>query len=474
MRYISTRGQAPALGFDEVLLAGLARDGGLYLPERWPRLEVERLRALRGRPYAQVAAEVMRPFVAGSVIEARFEELVAEAYAPFEHPAVAPLKQLDANDWLLELFHGPTLAFKDVAMQFLGRLFEGVLAARDARITILGATSGDTGAAAVEAFAGRDRVDLFILHPENRVSEVQRRQMTTVQAANVHNLAIQGTFDDCQDLVKACFNDHGLRDALQLSAINSINWARVLAQSVYYVPAALSLGAPERRVSFAVPTGNFGNVFAGHAARAMGLPLERLVVGSNSNDILARFFDSGEMAIAAVQPTLSPSMDIQVSSNFERLLFELLDQEGAAVARTLTAFRQEGRFRLTPEVHARLQEGFAGLRLDDAGTLAQIARCHAACGEVIDPHTAVGLAAARAQRGDGGRGDPAVPLVTLATAHPAKFPDAVEQAIGRRPELPLRLADLHQRPERFQVMQAEEGALKDFLRVHARVLKEAA
>lgn len=469
MRYISTRGQAPALAFDDVLLAGLARDGGLYLPETWPSLEPERLKSFRGRPYAKVAAEVMRPFVAGSVIEARFEELVREAYAGFEHPAVAPLRQLDANDWLLELFHGPTLAFKDVAMQFLGRLFDAVLEARDARITILGATSGDTGAAAVEAFAGRSRIDLFILHPENRVSEVQRRQMTTVQAENVHNLAIQGTFDDCQDLVKACFNDHAFRDALQLSAINSINWARVMAQIVYYVTAALSLGAPERAVSFAVPTGNFGNVFAGHAARAMGLPIDRLVVGSNSNDILARFFERGEMAIGPVQPTLSPSMDIQVSSNFERLLFELLGKDGAEVARVLTDFRKEGRFTIAPELHRRVLEGFEGFRLDDAGTLQEIARCHAACGEVIDPHTAVGLAAARARRGD-----PAVPMVTLATAHPAKFPDAVEQAIGLRPQLPPRLADLLERPERLQVMAADEEGLKAYLRAHARVALEAA
>lgn len=469
MRYISTRGQAPALGFDEVLLAGLARDGGLYLPESWPRLEAGALRGLLGRPYPELAAEVMRPFVAGSVIESRFDSLVAEAYAAFDHPAVVPLKQLDSNDWLLELFHGPTLAFKDVAMQFLGRLFDAVLEARDERITILGATSGDTGAAAVEAFAGRARVDLFILHPENRVSEVQRRQMTTVEADNVHNLAVRGTFDDCQDLVKACFNDHAFRDRLHLSAINSINWARVMAQIVYYVSAALSLGAPERKVSFAVPTGNFGNVFAAHAARAMGLPIERLVVASNSNDILTRFFERGEMAIETVQPTLSPSMDIQVSSNFERLLYELLEGEGAAVAETLSNFRTEGRFALPPQVHARVRESFEGFRLDDVGTLAEIKRCHGACGEVIDPHTAVGLAAARAHRGD-----PAVPMVTLATAHPAKFPDAVERAIGLRPALPPRLADLHERPERFMVIPAEERGLKRFLRDHARVLGEAA
>ena len=469
MRYISTRGQAPALGFDEVLLAGLARDGGLYLPESWPKLEASKLRSLLGRPYAEVAAELMRPFVAGSVIEARFDEVVDEAYAAFDHPAVVPLKQLDTSDWLLELFHGPTLAFKDVAMQFLGRVFDAVLEARDERVTILGATSGDTGAAAVEAFAGRSRVDLFILHPENRVSEVQRRQMTTVGADNVHNLAVRGTFDDCQDLVKACFNDHSFRDRLQLSAINSINWARVMAQIVYYVSAAISLGAPERRVSFSVPTGNFGNVFAAHGARAMGLPIEQLIVASNSNDILARFFERGEMAIETVQPTLSPSMDIQVSSNFERLLFELLEGDGAAVAETLTTFRSEGRFEVPPEVHARVRERFDGFRLDDLGTLAEISRCHGACGEVIDPHTAVGLAAARARRGD-----PAIPMVTLATAHPAKFPDAVERAIGRRPDLPPRLADLHQRPERFMVMPADEAGLKDFMRDHARVLTEAA
>lgn len=464
MRYISTRGQAPALGFDEVLLTGLARDGGLYLPAQWPRLEPETLRALAGRPYAEIAAAVMRPFVAGSAIEGRFDALVDEAYAGFDHAAVVPLRQLDANDWLLELFHGPTLAFKDVAMQFLGRVFDALLEERDERVTILGATSGDTGAAAVEAFAGRARVDLFILHPEGRVSEVQRRQMTTVQADNVHNLAIRGTFDDCQDLVKACFNDHGFRDGLRLSAINSINWARVMAQIVYYVSAALSLGAPERRVAFSVPTGNFGNVFAAHAARTMGLGIERLVVASNSNDILTRFFERGEMAIEGVTPTLSPSMDIQVSSNFERLLFELLDGEGVAVAETLATFRREGRFSVPQGALARVRAGFDGFRLDDAGTLAEIARCRGASGEVVDPHSAVGLAAARACRGD-----PAVPMVTLATAHPAKFPDAVERAVGFRPALPPRLADLHERPERMTVVPADEAQLKSFVAARARL-----
>ncbi|WP_366555447.1 threonine synthase [Aquibaculum sediminis] len=469
MRYISTRGQAPALGFDEVLLAGLARDGGLYLPESWPALTPDRLRSLAGLSYPQLAAEVMRPFVAGSAVEDRFDQLVAEAYAGFEHSAVTPLRQLDANEWLLELFHGPTLAFKDVAMQFLGRIFDAVLEARDERVTILGATSGDTGAAAVEAFAGRSRVDLFMLHPEGRVSEVQRRQMTTVQADNVHNLAVRGTFDDCQDLVKACFNDHGFRDGLHLSAVNSINWARVMAQIVYYVASAVALGAPERRVAFAVPTGNFGNVFAGHAARCMGLPMERLVVASNSNDILARFFERGEMAIETVVPTLSPSMDIQVSSNFERLLFELLDGQGAAVAETLTTFRREGRFALPDSVMEQVRAGFDGYRLDDAGTVAEIARCYAACGAVLDPHSAVGLAAARERRGD-----PAVPMITLATAHPAKFPDAVERAIGQRPALPPRLADLHERPECLTVVPADEAQLKAFIGARARVQTEAA
>lgn len=418
MRYVSTRGRAPVLTFDDVLLAGLARDGGLYLPESWPQLSAVDLRALAGLPYADLAARVMRPFVAGSAVEERFETLVAEAYASFTHAAVTPLKQLDADQWLLELFHGPTLAFKDVALQLLGRLFDAVLTARGERVTVVGATSGDTGSAAIEACRDRERIDIFILHPKGRTSEVQRRQMTTVPSANVHNIAIDGTFDDCQGLVKALFADEGFRDEVGLAAVNSINWARVMAQIVYYIAAAVALGAPDRRLAFTVPTGNFGNVFAGYAARRMGLPVEHFVVASNRNDILTRFFASGAMEAGEVFPTLSPSMDIQVSSNFERLLFDLYDGDGAEVTRLLDRFRQSGRFEIDPARWRRAQELFEGFRLDDEGTLAEMARCRQASGELIDPHTAVATAAARAARRA-----PGVAMVTLSTAHPAKFPE---------------------------------------------------
>jgi len=469
MRYVSTRGSAPALAFDDVLLTGLARDGGLYVPEAWPHWSEAELAALAGRPYAEIATAVMRPFVAGSAVEAQLPELAAETYRGFGHAAVAPLVQLERDLWLLELFHGPTLAFKDVAMQFLGRLFDAVLSARGERVTIVGATSGDTGSAAIEACRGRERVDVFILHPRGRTSEVQRRQMTTVLADNVHNLAVEGTFDDCQDLVKALFNDHAFRDRLHLSAVNSINWARVLAQIVYYFTAAVALGAPGRPVSFVVPTGNFGNVLAGYAARRMGLPIERLVVASNRNDILARFFDSGTMAMGTVEPSLSPSMDIQVSSNFERFLFELLDRDGPAVDRMLRDFRASGRFSLPQGLHARAGESFTGFRLDDEGTLAEMRHWQETCGMQVDPHTAVGLAAARATGTA-----PGVPLVTLATAHPAKFPDAVERATGLRPALPPRMADLYERPERFEVIANDAEALKAVVADRARVLEAAA
>ena len=442
MRYISTRGQAPALSFDEVLLTGLARDGGLYVPESWPQFSEAELKRMARLSYPDLAVAVMRPFMAGSAAEERLPELVARAYAGFAHRAVTPLKQLDANLWLLELFHGPTLAFKDVALQLLGQLFEVVLDARDAKVTIVGATSGDTGSAAIEAVRDKDRAAIYMLHPKGRVSEVQRRQMTTVEADNVHNLAVAGSFDDCQDLVKAMFNDHAFRDRHNLSAVNSINWARIMAQIVYYFAAGLALGAPGRPVSFAVPTGNFGNVYAGYAAKAMGLPVERLVVASNKNDILARFLESGDMAMEGVEPSYSPSMDIQVSSNFERLLFDLMGRDGAALGEVMTRFRAEGHFSVSPETLERVRETFSGYRLDDAGTLAVIGAEHEASGELLDPHTAIGVSAARVAL-------PRLesPVVALATAHPAKFPDAVEKASGIRPALPERLADLYERPE---------------------------
>ena len=444
MRYVSTRGEAPVLQFDEVLLAGLARDGGLYVPETWPRFEAADIRALSGLSYGEIALRVVRPFVGGTIPDRALEAMIAEAYAGFGHAAVAPLKQLDRNTWLMELFHGPTLAFKDYALQLVGRLFDHVLEARGKRVTIVGATSGDTGSAAIEACRDRSRIEIFILHPEGRVSEVQRRQMTTVEAANVHNIALEGSFDDCQDLVKAMFNDAAFRDEMALSAVNSINWARILGQIVYYFAAAVALGAPDREVAFAVPTGNFGNVYAGYAARQMGLPIARLVVGSNRNDILARFLATGAMEVGGVEPSLSPSMDIQVSSNFERLLFDVLGRDGRAVAATMTGFRETGRFAVTGEQLSGITALFAGARLDDEETLTEVARLNRETGELIDPHSAVGIAAARTARGD-----PAVPMVALATAHPAKFPDAVERATGQRPALPPRLSDLYDREERM-------------------------
>ncbi|MBU6499183.1 MAG: threonine synthase, partial [Rhodospirillales bacterium] len=387
-------------------------------------------------------------------------------YRGFGHPAVVPLVQLDAQLWTQELFHGPTLAFKDMAMQLLGRLFEHVLAAEDTRVTIVGATSGDTGSAAIEAFAGRDRTRVVILHPEGRTSEVQRRQMTTVGAANIANIAVSGSFDDCQDLVKAMFADRPFRAEMQLSAVNSINWARIAAQIPYYVAAALALGAPDREVAFSVPTGNFGNVLAAWAARRMGLPIARLVVASNRNDILARFLASNDMSVRAVEPSLSPSMDIQVSSNFERLLFELMDRDPAATAAVMTGFRATGRMAVPQAAWQRATALFAGFRLDDAGTTAEIRRLHGDCGYLADPHSAIGIAAARALGGQG------APIVAMATAHPAKFPDAMQAATGLRPPLPSRLADLYEREEVFARCPNDLAAIEAHIR--AALLRNAA
>ncbi|EWY42748.1 threonine synthase [Skermanella stibiiresistens SB22] len=466
MRYISTRGAAPTLAFDEVLLAGLARDGGLYVPETWPTFSRDELRAMRGLPYAELAVRVMAPFLGGRLTELEFAELVREAYAEFDHAAVTPLVQLDQSTWVMELFHGPTLAFKDVALQLLGRLFDHVLAKKGQHVTIVGATSGDTGSAAIEACRDRDAIDIFILHPKGRTSEVQRRQMTTVLSSNVHNIALEGSFDDCQDLVKAMFNDTAFRDEQNLSAVNSINWARIMAQIVYYFAAAVQLGAPDRPVSFAVPTGNFGNVYAAYGARAMGLPIERLVVGTNSNDILARFFATGTMSTQAVTPTISPSMDIQISSNFERLLFDLYDRDGAALADCMARFRAGGSFAVTSEQLSRARLLFNGHKVDEDLTQATMTETRRLTGGMmIDPHTAVGLAAARAEQPNL---DPAVPLVTLACAHPAKFPDAVERATGVRPPLPPRLADLYEREERLTVLPNDLKTVQSFVRSQVR------
>ena len=463
MRYISTRGQAPVRDFAGVLLAGLAEDGGLYVPETWPRFNPIDWRALRGQPYPLLAARILRPFVGDAIPSDTLTRLCQEAYAGFGHPAVVPLVQLDTGLFVQELFHGPTLAFKDMALQLLGRLFDHVLSAHGQQVTIIGATSGDTGSAAIEAFAGLERVKVAILHPHNRTSEVQRRQMTTVHAANIGNIAVEGTFDDCQDLVKAMFADTAFRQEMQLSAVNSINWARIAAQVPYYAAAALALGAPDREVAFSVPTGNFGNVLAAWVARRMGLPVARLIVGSNRNDILARFLASNDMSVSRVEPSLSPSMDIQVSSNFERALFELLDRDPVATAEAMRTFRQTGRMPVPEPVWRRARTLFHGFRLDDEGTAAEIAQLYSGTGYIADPHTAVGIAAARAL-------PPAqsVATVAVATAHPAKFPDAIEQAIGLRPPLPPRMADLYDRPERFLVLPNELAAVQAGVRALTR------
>jgi threonine synthase len=456
LTYVSTRGSAPELDFGDVLLAGLARDGGLYVPSEWPLLTPDALDRFASMAYADVAVEVMWPFVAGSIDRDAFAAIVSDTYATFDVPEVVPLVDLGDGLWLAELFHGPTLAFKDVALQLVGRLFDHLLTERGERVTIVGATSGDTGSAAIEACRDREAIDVVILHPAGRVSEVQRRQMTTVEAPNVHNLAVEGTFDDCQDLVKALFADAEFRDRRRLSAVNSINWARVMAQVVYYVTSAARLGAGAAApVAFSVPTGNFGNVFAGYGAQRMGVPISQFVVASNRNDILTRFLATGSMTIGEVHPTLSPSMDIQVSSNLERLLFELYGRDGAAIAELMTRFRAEGTVRLDEGRLDILSEHWAGARVDDEVTAATIRAEFERSGMLLDPHTAVGLAAGRAARADA-----SVPMVVLATAHPAKFPDAVEAATGVRPPLPARLADLFERPERYDVVARDYPVVK--------------
>ncbi len=466
MHYISTRDGRPRrepLSFDDVLLAGLAPDGGLYVPSDWPMLDTATLRALRGLSYAEIALRVVAAFMDEALDRTTLERIVAAAYGGFGHAAVAPLKEIGPELWLLELFHGPTLAFKDYALQLVGRLFDHVLQRRGQRVTIIGATSGDTGSAAIEACRDRDAIDIFILYPKGRVSEVQRRQMTTVAATNAHAIAIEGTFDDCQDLVKAMFADAAFRSELNLSAVNSINWARIMAQVVYYVAAAVALGAPDRAVAFSVPTGNFGNVYAAHVARRMGLPIADLVIATNRNDILARFINEGAMTVADVAPSLSPSMDIQISSNFERLLFELKGRDGAAVAAAIAEFRRTGTLPAAAEEWQEARRLFAAHRVDDEATRASIAATWRATGELLDPHSAVAVAAARAVRRDR-----SAPMVALACAHPAKFPDAVASATGQRPELPAHLADLLSRPERLAALPNDLRAVEDYVRAAAR------
>ena len=456
LNYVSTRGSAPHLGFADVLLTGLARDGGLYVPETWPVLTADAWRGLRGRPYGEVAFAVMQPFVAGSVPDEAFAAMIADAYKAF-HPAVAPLRQLDANQWLMELFHGPTLAFKDVAMQLLARLMDWTLERRGESVTIVGATSGDTGGAAIEAFRGVERASVFILHPHGLVTDVQRRQMTTVQSPSIHNIAVEGTFDDCQALVKAMFNDAAFRERVHLAGVNSINWARIMAQIVYYASSALALGAPDRSVSFTVPTGNFGDIFAGFVAKRMGLPIDRLVIATNRNDILDRTLKTGRYEVKGVLPSTSPSMDIQVSSNFERLLFELHERDAEAVKRAMAGLSQSGAFSLEAEPLRRLRAEFSSGSCDDDEAARLIAQVRDTGGELLDPHTAVGYAVARREM------RPEVPMVTLATAHPAKFPDAVEAACGLRPPLPPRLADLLERPEDYHILANDFKTVADFI-----------
>jgi threonine synthase len=457
VQYVSTRGSAPVLGFEDVLLTGLARDGGLYLPAAWPALSPADLGALRGRPYAHVAAAVMAPFVAGSIPQATFHAMAEEAYAGFAHPATAPLKQLAPNHFLLELFHGPTLAFKDFAMQLLARLMDWALEKRGERATVVGATSGDTGGAAIEAFRSSRRANLFVLHPKGRVSPVQRKQMTSVISPSIHNIAIEGTFDDCQAIVKAMFNNQPFRDRHQLAGVNSINWARIMAQAVYYVTAAVSLGAPHRPVSFAVPTGNFGDVFAGYVAAMMGLPVQRLVVATNENDILDRALTTGRYETRGVIASTSPSMDIQVSSNFERLLFEASGRDAATTARLVQSLSQSGGFTVPDPALAMMRTRFSSARVSEAEVAETIRRTLKETCELLDPHTAVGYAAARRHAADD------APMVTLSTAHPAKFPDAVEAATGVRPALPAFLGDLMAREERYDTLPADTGSVERYI-----------
>jgi len=469
VRYVSTRGEAPPLDFVEVTLAGLARDGGLYVPESWPRLTEAAIAGFAGRPYAEVAVEVIRPFVGDAIAVGELSRMVREAYGSFRHPAIVPLVQLGESSFMLELFHGPTLAFKDVAMQLLARLMDHVLAARGERTTVVVATSGDTGGAAVEAFRGRARTDLFVLFPAGRISEVQRRMITTAKDANVYALAIDGTFDDCQAIVKGMFNHHDFRDRVQLSGVNSINWARIVAQVVYYFTAATTLGAPRRKVAFTVPTGNFGDIFAGYVAARMGLPIDRLVVATNVNDILVRTLATGVYELRDVIATSSPSMDIQVSSNFERLLFDAYGRDAGAVRALMNSLAQSRRFTVSSGALTHIRALFSADRADEEETAATIRTVYRETGRLIDPHTAVGVAVSEKEIRD-----PAMPMVVLGTAHPAKFPEAVEAACGVRPHLPEWLADLPTRRERVTAMAADQAQVERFILSASRAAQGAA
>jgi threonine synthase len=469
VRYVSTRGEAPPLGFAEVMLAGLAADGGLYVPQAWPRLDPAAIVSFSGRPYAEVAVEVMRPFLGDALGEHELARMAREAYGNFRHPAVAPLVQVAVSSFVLELFHGPTLAFKDLALQLVGRLMDHALAARNARSTIVVATSGDTGSAAIEAFRGLPRADIFVLFPRGRVSDVQRLMMTTVADENVHALAIEGTFDDCQAIVKALFNHHAFREQVSLSGVNSINWARIAAQVVYYFTAAVALGAPDRKVAFTVPTGNFGDVYAGYVALRMGLPVDRLVIATNVNDILARTLATGAYELRDVIATASPSMDIQVASNFERILFETSGRDERSVRALMRSLAQSHRAVLSAPALANLRAVFSAARADEEETSAAIRTMLREAGYLIDPHTAVGVAVAEKEARD-----PAVPMVVLGTAHPAKFPDAMEKACGLRPPLPDWLSDLRARPERATELPCDPTAVERHILSRSRAAREGA
>jgi threonine synthase len=469
VRYISTRGEAPELGFIDVTLTGLARDGGLYVPDAWPKLDAAAIAGFAGRPYAEVAVDVIRPFADGAIDDFDLARMAREAYGAFRHPAVTPLVQLGVNNFLLELFHGPTLAFKDLAMQFLARLMDHVLSKRGERSTIVVATSGDTGGAAVEAFRGRSQVDVVVLFPNGRVSNVQRRMMTTVTDDNVHLLAIDGTFDDCQSIVKGMFNDQAFRDRVRLSGVNSINFARIVAQIVYYFTAAVALGAPHRKVAFTVPTGNFGDAFAGYVAARMGLPVDRLVVATNVNDILARTLATGSYELHEVVATTSPSMDIQVASNFERLLFDAYGRDPKPVRAAMASLAQSRRFSVSTRALSAMRALFTADRADEEDTAAAMRAVLRETGYTVDPHTAVALAVAEKEIRD-----PAVPMVVLSTAHAAKFPDAVEAACGVRPALPEWLADLEHRMERVTTLPADQAGVEHFILGVSRAAREGA
>ena len=458
MEYISTRGRAEALGFEDVTLTGLASDGGLYVPRVWPTLSREQIAGLAGKSYVETAVTVMMPFVGDALSEDELRGLCKQAYGTFAHDAVTPLVQLDARNWLLELFHGPTLAFKDVSLQLLGLFFERFLSNRDTHLTVIGATSGDTGSAAIDALAGRVKVDVFMLHPAGRVTDVQRRQMTTVLSPNIHNIAIDGDFDDAQRIVKAMFADAETTARVKLSAVNSINWARLMAQVVYYFHAAVRLGAPDRPVAFSVPTGNFGDVFAGYVAAQMGLPVARLIVATNVNDILHRALSSGDCSCGTVTPTATPSMDIQVSSNFERLLFDLSGRDGAATAAQMAGFEASKAMMLTNAQRAGAAGLISSARIDGEGMAMAMRWAHENASVVLDPHSAIGLAAAREVDLPID-----VPVVTLATAHPAKFRDAVERATGVRPSLPMRVSGLFDREERYDTVPATLEAVRGYV-----------